>query len=224
MKYLFIVVTSLVFFTSLNFTQLNAQIGLKAGLISSSISLDGSPSDFVEVNSESIIGYQFGVVYNIGIGNKFSIQPEVAFSRTGNRLVVDPIDMDPSTEVTTEYSNLNLTAIAQYNLIGNNDGLRLYVLGGGFGEYLFSELTIFNLGGNINSLKQDLENDEFFNRLNYGLTVGVGVGLNSFFVQLRGAFGLTNLNSISFTDINGEVLGQAENNSRYYSLIVGYLF
>ncbi len=200
---------------------LNAQFGIKAGANLSNIKFDG---DIELQDSESIVGYQFGLVYNLGIGDKIAIQPEVAFNRTGNKFSNPDIGPNQASESINNHNFLNLSAILHYNLIGNSDGLRLYVLGGGFGEYLLSEQLLQNFGGDIERIKLDLENDEFFDRLNYGITYGVGIGLNSFFVQLRGAVGISDLDDITITDMNGQPNGVLSTRSRDFSLIVGYLF
>ena len=223
MKNLSRLIAILFIFISFNFAQLNAQLGLKAGVILSGLNFDDGPQDVVEINSETVIGYQFGAVYNLGIGDKWAIQPEVAFIRTGNKLVLAEGTAQEN-DRTTENNNLDLTAIVHYNLIGNNSGLRLYVLGGGFGEYQLSETTIFTLGSTIDRIKFDLSNEEFFNRLNYGVTYGLGLGFNSFFAQLRGSIGFSEFEPITITDSNGQAVGQTSGKTRYFTFLVGYLF
>jgi len=217
-------ITILFIFMSFHFTQLSAQLGLKAGVILSSLNFDDGPQDVIEINSETVIGYQFGVVYNLGIGEKWAIQPEVAFTRTGNTLVFDTGGVSQTIEETNENDNLDLSAIVQYNLIGNNDGLRLYLLGGGFGEYVLGRTTISTIGTTVESIKRDLSNSDFIGRLNFGVTYGLGIGFNSFFVHLRGSEAFRVLTPNVVTDANGQPVGSTGGRPRYFTLLAGYLF
>ena len=217
---------SIVFFTILCFhiSHLNAQIGLKGGLVLSNLEFQVTSIGNFDLDSESVIGYQIGVVYNVGVGNKLAIQPEIAFNYTGNRLVVDPVDMSPDNQVSTTYGGIELAALAHYNLIGTNDGIRLYFLGGILGEYFLNEVTVFGLENSTTEIRQDLSNSEFLDRLNYSLTYGLGLGLNSFYFQVRRTVGLSGLNPITLTDANGQSIGQSTFKSRDFRLVAGYLF
>ena len=60
-----------------------AQLGVKAGVNFSSLAFfDDNPLD---INQEFITGYQVGLVYHIGIGDKLALQPEAAFYTRGGR-------------------------------------------------------------------------------------------------------------------------------------------
>ena len=66
----------------------SAQIGISAGLTSSSTTLDGAYADVV---SGAVNQYHVGLTYKIGLGNLLAIQPSILYNVKGSNFNIEDI-------------------------------------------------------------------------------------------------------------------------------------
>jgi len=163
----------------------SAQLGVKAGLNLSSLKyFDDNDENF---NEEYVTGYQVGAVYVVGLGDKLSFQPEAAFYTRGGKAKFGAGPL--ATEIENSLQYLNLNALLNLNLLGDNDGLAVQLTGGLFGGYALSGTSKVTFGGITTESKVDYDNDESLDRSNMGYIVGAGIRLNDFILSLRAAYG-----------------------------------
>jgi outer membrane protein OmpA-like peptidoglycan-associated protein len=82
----------------------NSYFGVKAGANMSTI--DWNLDDYLDSSTDYKYGFAGGIYYNIGIGNIFSIQPELLYSQMGSELGIDldivPVNKAKAVETTEE--------------------------------------------------------------------------------------------------------------------------
>jgi len=203
----------LCFFASTTFIQ--AQLGIKGGLNLSSLKYfteEGSDSNY---NEEYVTGYQVGAVYYLGIGDKLSLQPEAAYYTRGGK-------SSPSSNINSEHSYkfINLNALLNYNLIGNNDGLNVQLTFGAFAGYALDANVKNIIGGNGTDTKIDFGSSDSYQRSNLGYIVGAGLKVNDFIVSLRAAIGVADLGTFQSSLLSTKTTFR----SREYSIVGAYLF
>lgn len=186
-----------------------AQLGVKAGYNLSSLKYFSDNDE--NFNEEFISGYQIGAVYNIGLGDRLSLQPEASYFTNGGRS-----DFEPSLGETS-FQNLDLAALLNLNILGSNDGFALQVSGGLFARYALSAKIESDAVGEINI---DFTEDDEYQRVNSGYILGAGVKLNNLILSLRTAIGITELASFDSSLFSGEVNFK----SRDFSLVGILLF
>lgn len=200
--------TLLLFLLSFTFYNVEAQLGIKAGYNLSSLQYF-SPNDGDNFNEEAISGYQLGLVYHLGIGDKFSILPEASFSTSGGRSEIQDFT----------FQNVKLNGLINYNLIGNNEGLAIQLTGGVFANYVLTGESDIGLG----FMDINFQNNEDIERNNIGYILGAGIKVNSFILSVRGSFGVRNLIDLNLRDSAGEVIDLSIR-SREFSVIGIYVF
>ena len=200
----------LIVFSIFIFNQASAQLGIKAGYNLSSLNYfaDGDTN----FNEEFISGYQLGLVYRLGLGDKISFQPEVAYYTNGGN------SQFFNTAVERTYQNVKANGLINYNLIGNNDGLSLQLTGGIFGGYAVSAEV------GLDGMEKDKVNfdEDRLRRTNVGYIFGAGIKFNSFIFSVRGSIGTSEL-LVFQTDGMGSAF-DANVKSREFSFIGIYLF
>ena len=198
----------------------HAQIfGVKAGLNLSNMLVkddDGTYSDDYKLNP----GFHAGVTAEFPVTELFSFDTGLLLSRKGFKIDAESGSLSIKSSLSPLYLDIPLTGKASYNL-GN---AKVY---GAFGPYLG-----VGIGGKIKmkityegETEKDDENiewgsdedeDDDLKRLDYGITIGGGIEINSVRVGLMYNYGLANISS--YTD-DGATMS-----NRVLGISVGYRF
>jgi len=207
----------LILFSFVFASHATAQLGLKAGYNLSSLKYSSVTG--VDFNEEFISGYQVGLVYRLGLGDKISFQPEAAYYTNGGRMGND----NQSSISENRIQNVKLNGLVNFNLIGNNDGLSIHLTGGLFASYAVDgTISLESDAGDSEGAIEFGENS--FPRTNLGYIFGVGIKVNSFIISVRSSIGAVKLLNLELRDLNGNSLGSSSNKSIEYSFIAAYLF
>ena len=140
----------------------NAQIGIVAGLTSSSTNVEAAVADIKNVNQ-----YHVGITYKIGIGNMLAIQPALIYNMKGTQLG----DIAGLDDVDVNYKTGYLELPVQVQLgFGIGSIARVY----GFAEPFVG----YAITNQVQGLGDTVKNwDNVKNRLEYGVGLGAGVEL-----------------------------------------------
>jgi opacity protein-like surface antigen len=148
----------------------NAQetkFGAKAGLNMSNVTGDNSGENKMK------IGFQVGAFANIGVSEKFAVQPELLFSTQGTKY----------TGGSTELNYLNIPIMAQYKVAD-----KFSLEAGPQIGFLMSAKAKADGGGSA-----DIK--EFLNSTDFGIGVGAGYDVaENINLGLRYTIGVSNLN------------------------------
>lgn len=195
----------------LSISSLSAQIGIKIGMNrANQIPSSGKSNVTAGFNSNTLTGYQFGVVYQKLLIEKLGVGVELGalISQKGSSFHVDSTGTDGCTEVKYFEVPLNL----RYRLpLGS---LGIYAFGGVYAGYVLSENKVTETGNST-----AIENKKFQDaddRMDYGCNLGAGVDLFQK-IQLGGTWsqGLKNIeNNNTSTAIT----------NRVFSINLVYLF
>lgn len=163
--------------------------------------------------------FHIGAVAEFAIGDKFSIQPELLYSRQGSKASVShtiedgDVVMKFDADGTLKLDYINIPVLAKYKI---NDSFS--ILGGlqvGFLVQAEVEVDVQAYGVNVNT-KQDFKSE--VNSVDFGLNIGVGYELPvGVFFEARHNFGITNVNKETGKDI-------VNSQNSVFQLSVGYKF
>ena len=147
----------------------SAQIGISAGLTSSSTTLDGAYADVV---SGAVNQYHVGLTYKIGLGNLLAIQPSVLYNVKGSNFNIEDI-----TSTTMNFKTGFVEVPVQVQLgFGLGTLARVYALAEPYVGYaITNEVTTKSAIAAAANTQQTWDNVK--NRLEYGVGVGAGVEL-----------------------------------------------
>lgn len=185
----------------------HSQIGVRAGVNIATLNYD--PDDFIG-DISPIIGLNIGLLMELPVTDRISLQPELHFIQKGDKEEYD--DFFGSGSITTRINYLELAVMGKFTLadIGNDGGLYVgltpflgYALSG---EFKFEEDGF--------SETEDIDFDEI-SRMDFGIGLGAGASFGNLFVDVRYNLGLSNLND---TDIDFDI------NTRGILIGVGYMF
>mgnify|MGYP003113969917 FL=1 len=169
--------------------------GVKGGINSSTFSGDGF--DNFE-NPDSRTSFNLGLLAEIPLSDKFSIQPEVLYSGQG----YDISDRDNANDVEYQLDYINVPVLAKYYIV---DGLSLEA-GPQIGFLVNSEIDR-NPGGDSGDVSI---NEDQFNKVDISLGLGAAYKFRGgFFVNARYNRGLTDVYDDSFfsnSDVKHSVL------------------
>lgn len=140
----------------------NAQIGIVAGLTSSSTNVEAAVADIKNVNQ-----YHVGITYKIGIGNMLAIQPALIYNMKGTQLG----DIAGLDDVDVDYKTGYLELPVQVQLgFGIGSIARVY----GFAEPFVG----YAITNQVQGIGDTIKNwDNVKNRFEYGVGLGAGVEL-----------------------------------------------
>ena len=147
----------------------SAQIGISAGLTSSSTTLDGA---YADVTNGAVNQYHVGLTYKIGIGNLLAIQPSILYNVKGSNFNVEDIT---STSLNFKTGFVEVPVQVQLGF-GLGTLARVYALAEPYVGYaITNEVTTKSAIAAAANTQQTWDNVK--NRLEYGVGVGAGVEL-----------------------------------------------
>ena len=147
----------------------SAQIGISAGLTSSSTTLDGA---YADVTNGAVNQYHVGLTYKIGIGNLLAIQPSVLYNVKGSNFNVEDLT---STSLNFKTGFVEVPVQVQLGF-GLGTLARVYALAEPYVGYaITNEVTTKSAIAAAANTQQTWDNVK--NRREYGVGVGAGVEL-----------------------------------------------
>ncbi len=200
--------------TFTSFAQLS--VGVRAGVNFANQTFE---AEGLSISPDGLTGLYVSIPVEIGISDKFSVQPELTYLQKGSSTKFDVLGF--STESTVTYNYLELPILAKYKFVKTDD-LGVYAAAGpSFGYALGGESKV-SLQGVEETTDIDFGKEEFedFNRLDVALNFGAGVeyqaGPGKLVLDLRYMLGLSNLNGAEDDDAT------TKNNG--FAASIGYMF
>ncbi|MDR2221921.1 MAG: PorT family protein [Flavobacteriaceae bacterium] len=199
------------------------KLGAKAGVNFSNLSNLNSNEDGIEISSSMKTGFHIGVLAEIFINEKFSIQPELLYSTQGAKNKISESDYGVAVNVNTftKIDYINVPIMAKYYVI---DGLSIQAGPQiGFLTSAKTKLDSFSISGtNANITDDDIKeayglNDDLkkdTKSVDFGVNFGAGYELPmGLFFDARYNLGLTKVNK-----------GDNKVKNGVFQLSVGYKF
>lgn len=176
-------------FTTSAMAQLS--IGPRAAVNFSNVAFDSDQ----EVNSENLLGFAFGAAAEIGISERFAIQPEVLFSQSGF-ILKDEFELSGELiDLDVRYNYLQIPLLAKLKFGSDAAVFNVFAgphVGFGLGNITFGTEVM----GEKETETQSWE-DTGYTKFDFGVTGGVGVsfpvGPGKLGIDLRYQLGLSNL-------------------------------
>ncbi|MFK8102712.1 MAG: porin family protein [Saprospiraceae bacterium] len=194
--------------------QITAQtaIGFRAGVNIANVKAFGI-SNAIPVNTQSIFGPNLALVAEFGLGNNFALQTELNYLTRGFQ-VRESIDLDLfganvplGATAITKINYLDIPVLAKYKF--GSEKLSAYLTAGPVLGYALNgrletranfliDVPVYDTDINLSS--------DNINRFEFGASLGAGVSFNTsagnFFIDARYTQGFTQMDQISFLDLN----------------------
>ena len=222
-KNTFILILTLTFLSASLFSQVN--LGFSAGVNASKVS-SGDFAGF-SPNFKSIDGSRLAALVEIELTDKFSIQPEIAYTNRGFKikegldLKLFGFDLPLGVEAVTKFKYIEIPLLAKYKF--GNKAVKAYVIAGpNFGYATKGKLKTkanFIIDIPISSSEINL-NSNNIQRFDFSGVIGAGldfnVGKGSIFFDARYIHAFTKMDNISIVDLSVK--------NRNFGVNLGYKF
>jgi outer membrane immunogenic protein len=189
------VVLALFAFAPLAFSQISGGVRLGANVANQKYDVAG-----LTVSSDAKLGILGGLYLTANLSEKIAIQPELYFSSMGSKVNFD------GDESTIKLGYLSVPVLLRYNITENVN----LQLGPQLGFLMSAKAEA---DGDSGDIKDDLKGIDF------GAALGLGVDFGKFNGGLRYVAGLSDINDISNSDLDGLDL-TLKNSS--FQIFVGY--
>ena len=195
----------------LGYTTANAQefvnFGVKGGVNFSTFAGDGI-NDFNNPNSRT--SFNLGLLAEIPLSEKFSLQPEVLYSGQG----YDIADRQDANNIEYQLDYINVPLLAKYYVV---DGLGIE-----FGpQVAFLANSAIDYNPSADSGDISLDSDQF-NKVGVDLDLGLSYKFNNgFFINGRYTYGLTDIYDNSFSN---NLFSNADARNSVFQAGIGFLF
>jgi hypothetical protein len=183
------------------------KINVIAGFTSSTWA--GDDTDLFGDEKQALAGFHLGASIDIALNDNFSFQPGLLFTTKGVKFdLSDSIFATNDASWNFRYLNIPLNLKYTHEI---NDDLSIFGLAGpyiGFGLTGTVTQDTGGPGGLIESTETNIKfnDDDDFNRLDFGLGFGAGVGYQAFSLGLYYDLGLATLSSLDEISITQNVL------------------
>ena len=191
MKKSVLVIAMMIMSTTFISAQEYIYFGVKGGVNFSSFNGDGY-DDFV--NPEERTSFHLGLLAEIPVSDRFSIQPEVLYSAQG----YDIASIDGGDDIEYQLDYINVPVLAKVYLFN-----RFSLEAGPQIGFLVHEEVDSNPtgdGGDFN-----LNNDQF-KKVDFGVGIGASYKISNFFISGRYTLGLTDIYDIDGVDAKNSVI------------------
>ena len=191
MKKSVLVIAMMIMSTTFISAQEYVYFGVKGGVNFSSFNGDGY-DDFV--NPEERTSFHLGLLAEIPVSDRFSIQPEVLYSAQG----YDIASIDGGDDIEYQLDYINVPVLAKVYLFN-----RFSLEAGPQIGFLVHEEVDSNPtgdGGDFN-----LNNDQF-KKVDFGVGLGASYKISNFFISGRYTLGLTDIYDIDGVDAKNSVI------------------
>lgn len=171
---------------------LYSQWGVRAGLNIATISdPEGVTEDVAELTP--ILGMNFGLLFEIPLSERVSIQPEIHYIQKGGK--IDHIDENFWIKDILNY--LEISVLGNIYLFEFGDNARVFAGLGPHIGYALKGMKEIDDNGHRESYETDFKSEEI-TRWDYGLGMAVGAKWGGFFADIRYNLGLSNLNEFDY--------------------------
>ena len=195
-------------------TYSQVQIGVKGGLNLSNLYIDTDEID----DENSRLGYHAGGILKLNVTDYFAIQPEVLYSTKGTKAEYNFGDL-LGEDVTAEYDfNMNYVDVPILAVVTISDILELHA-GPYFGFLTNAEATTdADLGGFGDFEENSDLDDDNFQQIDYGASVGAAVNFGGAQVGARYNLGLTDIQDSEMAE---QLLGDSKHS--YAQVYVSFM-
>jgi len=178
-------------------TTTHAQVAIKAGINYASISESATEESYSDIQRKSVVGAQFGLAFDLGLSENFTIQPEILFIQKGGKATYK-LDENNKIEDRIYYNYVEVPILAKVKFFSEGSGF--YFLAGPFaglatGGKQKTTTTLLGVASTSERTFKFDNNDpaERERRLDWGLSFGGGVKFGSIILDLRYNLGINNL-------------------------------
>jgi hypothetical protein len=206
--------------------QAQAQVAIKAGVNLASISESSRLEGYESLKNNSVVGFQAGLSFDLGLSKNFTIQPEVLYIQKGGKSTY-VFNADNKVVSRLYYNYVEVPVLAKLKFY-NENGSGFYLLGGPFVGLALggkSKTTTTLLGNTTTSEDEfNFDNDDAADRqrrTDWGVSFGGGVKFGHVFVDARYNLGINNLLD---SDDNNQNDNAPYRRTRGLGLTLGYEF
>ncbi len=177
-----------------------AQIGIKAGVNLASIAQNETEGSYTDYAKKSIVGFQGGLTFDLGLSDIFTIQPEVLYIQKGGK---STYKLDDNNKVENRYyfNYVEVPVLAKLKFYGDGGGSGFYFVGGPYvglalGGKVKNTTTLVGVTttGEDDFTFDNSTSNQRAKRLDYGVSFGGGIKINRLILDLRYNLGLNNIN------------------------------
>ena len=191
MKKSVLVIAMMIMSTTFISAQEFVYFGVKGGVNFSSFNGDGY-DDFV--SPEERTAYHLGLLAEIPVGDRFSIQPEVLYSAQG----YDIASREDANDIEYQLDYINVPVLAKYYLFN-----QFSIEAGPQIGFLVHEEVDFNPSDDGGDLNLD---DDQFKTIDFGVGLGASYKFSNFFISGRYNLGLTDIYDFEGADAKNSVI------------------
>lgn len=191
MKKSVLVIAMLIMSTTFISAQEYVYFGVKGGVNFSSFSGDGYES-FEDPKERT--AYHLGLLAEIPLGERFSIQPEVLYSAQG----YDIASLDDADDIEFQLDYINVPILAKFYLFN-----RFSIEAGPQIGFLVNEEVDFNPGDDGGDVNLD---DDQFKSVDFGVGLGASYKISNFFISGRYNLGLSDIYDQEGVDAKNSVI------------------
>lgn len=158
-------------------------------------------------NEESIGGFRGGAFVNIGLSEKFSLQPELLYSRKGVEQSFSQTALFGTINVNSSYQldYLSVPIMAKYQFLEIR-GFKVFANAGPYFDFLLNANAEASVSAFGQSETTDTTATDFYNTLDFGFAFGTGatydIGPGKVLLNLRYSLGVSN---IATDDLNLDI-------------------
>ena len=163
-----------------------SQIGVRAGINLASFSYSAEDDSEDAIKFKSNFGFQAGIDYEMNLGGALYFNPAVLYSQKGGIMEIDFLGEKFETKMVHNYIEVPLDFIYKFG----SDDMKFGVFAGPFIGYFLGGYAKVEGEDKQTYEKEDI--DEGFNRLDYGVELGLGFYLNKINVRAYYSLGLAN--------------------------------
>lgn len=205
-----------------------AQVSIKGGVNFASFSEKPFESNIKDYKSNSVVGWQGGLAFNVPVGSVVSIQPEVLYIQKGGK---SQFVVNENNQIVRErfVNYVEIPVLLKLNFGSQNStGVGVYIDGGpylglGISGKVKTSTTIAGVT-TVDEKKVSYSNDsnsERQSRADFGLSFGGGIKVSRVTVDLRYNLGI---NNILDSDANNSNDNNPYLRNRGIGLTLGYQF
>lgn len=176
----------------------HAQVAIKAGVNIASISESATIESYESLENNSVVGFQGGVAFDLGLSDVFTLQPELLFIQKGGKAIY-AINDDNKIVNRLYYNYVEVPVLAKLKFYGES-GSGLYLVGGPFVGLAVSGKvkTSTTILGETNTQEDDFEFDnsegsDRQRRTDWGVSFGAGLKFGQVFLDARYNLGINNI-------------------------------
>lgn len=208
MKNLFKFTFLLIFLSSSLHSNGQLTFGLRAGVNFANVNIE---TEGLSISPDNRVGLTLGGLLNIGITEKFSVQPELQFTQKGYNFEFEFIEI---IKQKISFNYFEVPVLAKYKF--GEGAISGFIQGGPSFGYALSGNAESCTNGDCDSETFEFDDNDGFNRFDLGLSIGGGLSLGKLFVDLR--------YNLSVTNLSDDTDDEEKIKHKGFQIGVGYMF